>query len=116
MSFQITNGHNNPTLKRAETPTATGDNYLTHSRGFASWAFTRDHKRVGMMFLVSIAACLYLGATFAFLDSHGTDPPGAHHYERDDGQDMVSALSVTKNADHTTSPECTTARSRCTGR
>jgi cytochrome c oxidase subunit I len=51
----------------AQQPPATQDNYLTQARGFASWAFTRDHKRVGIMFLVSVAACLYLGATFAFL-------------------------------------------------
>lgn len=51
----------------AKQPPATQDNYLTQTRGFASWAFTRDHKRVGIMFLVSVAACLYLGATFAFL-------------------------------------------------
>ena len=51
----------------ADVPAAAGDNYLTHTRGFASWAFTLDHKRVGIMFLVSVVACLFLGATFALL-------------------------------------------------
>ena len=28
------------------------DNYLTHTRGIASWIFTLDHKRIGVMYLV----------------------------------------------------------------
>ena len=51
----------------AEAPGAAGDNYLTHSHGIMSWAFTLDHKRVGIMFLVSTVLCLFLGATFALL-------------------------------------------------
>ena len=35
-----------------------GDNYLNHSRGFASWAFTVDHKRIGIMYGISI--CTFL--------------------------------------------------------
>ena len=30
------------------------DNYLTHSRGFLSWALTLDHKRIGLMYMVSV--------------------------------------------------------------
>jgi cytochrome c oxidase subunit 1 len=44
-----------------------GDNYLTHSRGFLSWALTLDHKRIGVMYLVSILSALLLGGTFAML-------------------------------------------------
>ena len=32
------------------------DNYLTHDKGFASWAFTLDHKRIGVMYLASVLA------------------------------------------------------------
>jgi cytochrome c oxidase subunit 1 len=38
-----------------------GDDYLTHSRGFLSWALTLDHKRIGIMYLVSILASFALG-------------------------------------------------------
>jgi cytochrome c oxidase subunit 1 len=43
------------------------DNYLTHTRGFLSWALTLDHKRIGMMYLVSIMASFLLGGIFALL-------------------------------------------------
>jgi cytochrome c oxidase subunit 1 len=43
------------------------DNYLTHPRGLRSWLFTLDHKRIGVMYLVSIAAALLLGLVFALL-------------------------------------------------
>ena len=31
-------------------------NYLTHETGWKSWAFTLDHKRIGVMYLIAIAA------------------------------------------------------------
>ena len=49
----------------AEPPAS--DNYLTCTRGIASWAFTLDHKRIGIMFLVSVVASMGLGAFFATL-------------------------------------------------
>jgi len=48
-------------------PDAGGDNYLTHSRGIASWLFTLDHKRIGVMYLISIMASLFLGGVFAII-------------------------------------------------
>lgn len=47
--------------------TATGDNYLTHSRGFLSWALTLDHKRIGVMYLVAVLGSFLLGGVFALL-------------------------------------------------
>jgi len=44
-----------------------GDNYLSHRRGFLSWALTLDHKRIGVMYLVSILAAFLLGGIFALL-------------------------------------------------
>ena len=79
----------------ADEPVATSDNYLTHSRGFASWAFTLDHKRVGMMFLVSVAACLYLGATFALLIRTELTLPGPTIMNETTAK-IVSALSITE--------------------
>jgi len=46
---------------------AAGDNYLTHARGIGSWLVTLDHKRIGVMYLVSILAAFLLGGIFAIL-------------------------------------------------
>jgi cytochrome c oxidase subunit 1 len=43
------------------------DNYLTHSRGFLSWALTQDHKRIGLMYMVFVLSAFLLGGTFAVL-------------------------------------------------
>jgi len=43
------------------------DNYLTHSRGFRSWIFTLDHKRIGVMYLYSILTALLLGGILAMV-------------------------------------------------
>ena len=43
------------------------DNYLTHSHGIASWIFTLDHKRIGVMYLVSVLAAFLLGGVVAML-------------------------------------------------
>jgi cytochrome c oxidase subunit I len=45
----------------------TPDNYLTHTRGIASWIFTLDHKRIGVMYLVSVLVAFLLGGIFAML-------------------------------------------------
>src|SRR5690606_5734647 len=41
--------------------------YLRAERGIASWLLTRDHKRIGVMFLVTTAASLFLGGIFALV-------------------------------------------------
>jgi cytochrome c oxidase subunit I len=41
--------------------------YLDEPRGLGSWLFTRDHKRIGVMYLVSILAAFLLGGVFALL-------------------------------------------------
>jgi len=43
------------------------DNYLTSSRGILSWLFTLDHKRIGVMYLISILSAFFLGGMFALL-------------------------------------------------
>jgi len=42
-------------------------NYLTCARGIASWLFTLDHKRIGVLYLVFILASFFLGGIFALL-------------------------------------------------
>ena len=46
---------------------ADSDNYLTHDKGFLSWALTLDHKRIGVMYLVSVLAAFALNGTFALV-------------------------------------------------
>ncbi|MGD0382795.1 MAG: cbb3-type cytochrome c oxidase subunit I [Thermoguttaceae bacterium] len=41
--------------------------YLKHPRGLLSWLFTLDHKRIGLMYMVSILAAFLLGGVFAML-------------------------------------------------
>ncbi len=43
------------------------DNYLTCRQGIASWAFTLDHKRIGVMYLVSVLSAFLLGGIFAMV-------------------------------------------------
>ncbi|MEI8373628.1 MAG: cbb3-type cytochrome c oxidase subunit I [Planctomycetota bacterium] len=43
------------------------DNYLTHSSGISSWIFTLDHKRIGVMYLISVLVAFLLGGLFAML-------------------------------------------------
>lgn len=44
-----------------------GEHYLNHGRGVWSWLSTLDHKRIGIMYLVSILAAFLLGGVFALL-------------------------------------------------
>jgi cytochrome c oxidase subunit 1 len=43
------------------------DNYLTHDKGIASWVFTLDHKRIGVMYLCSVLTAFALGGFFALI-------------------------------------------------
>jgi cytochrome c oxidase subunit 1 len=43
------------------------DNYLTQGQGIGSWLFTLDHKRIGVMYMVSVLAAFFLGGVLAML-------------------------------------------------
>ena len=43
----------------------TTDNYLNHTRGFKSWAFSLDHKRIGLMYMMFVLTAFLLGGVFA---------------------------------------------------
>ncbi len=45
-----------------ETP-----NYLNAEYGWKSWLFTKDHKRIAVLYLISISIMFALGGVFAFL-------------------------------------------------
>jgi len=42
-------------------------NYLNNNYGIASWLFTKDHKRIAILYLVSITAFFFLGGMMAVL-------------------------------------------------
>src|SRR5512139_122361 len=42
-------------------------NYLTDGYGLKSWLLTKDHKRIGLLYLLSVSAFFVLGAVFAGL-------------------------------------------------
>jgi len=46
---------------------AASHNYLDASRGWKSWIFTLDHKRIGVMYLIGVTASLFLGGIFALV-------------------------------------------------
>jgi len=41
--------------------------YWNATKGWKSWAFTVDHKRIGMMYLIAILTAFFLGGVFAIL-------------------------------------------------
>jgi cytochrome c oxidase subunit 1 len=43
------------------------ENYLKASRGIMSWIVTLDHKRIGIMYLVSVLLAFLVGGVFALL-------------------------------------------------
>ena len=55
------------TTAKATGPAPVPNNYLTHSKGVWSWLFTLDHKRIGLMYLVSVLGAFFLGGVFALL-------------------------------------------------
>ena len=42
-------------------------NYITEKKGLMSWLFTLDHKRIGIMYLVSIFAAFAIGICCNFI-------------------------------------------------
>jgi cytochrome c oxidase subunit 1 len=59
---------------RAATPL----NYLNVEYGWRSWLFTKDHKRIALLYLISITFYFFIGGAFAVLMRiHLIDPQGA---------------------------------------
>ncbi len=67
----------------APPKSAESDNYLTHDKGVTSWIFTLDHKRIGVMYLVSVLAAFALGGLFALLVRTELLTPGKTIVEHD---------------------------------
>src|SRR5262250_531251 len=54
-------------MNAATTETETYEDYLNVDYGWRSWLFTTDHKRIGLLYLVSITLFFFLGGLFALL-------------------------------------------------
>ena len=55
------------------------DNYLTHTRGFLSWALTLDHKRIGLMYLVGVLSAFFVAGVLALVVRTTLLTPGTLH-------------------------------------
>ena len=42
-------------------------NYLNEKRGLASWLFTLDHKRIGLLYMGTVFTFFLVGGVFALL-------------------------------------------------
>jgi cytochrome c oxidase subunit 1 len=60
MSTSVNSGH-------GPSGSAADDNYLHHGRGLKSWLTTLDHKRIGVLYLISVLTSFFLGGLFAML-------------------------------------------------
>jgi cytochrome c oxidase subunit 1 len=70
------------------------DNYLNNSSGFASWAFTLDHKRIGVMYLFSILSMFFVGGLFATLIRAELLTPGDSFTSPDTYNQMFSLHGI----------------------
>src|SRR4029079_19728168 len=77
-----------PTISQHnDKPVYPAVNYLNADRGVRSWLFTLDHKRIGIMYLVSVLVAFLLGGIFAMairLELTTPEPTlmGANTYNR----------------------------------
>ena len=74
----------------APHPSPASDNYLTHDKGFLSWALTLDHKRIGVMYLASVLCAFALGGTFALILRTELLTPGKTIIEHDTYNQMFT--------------------------
>jgi cytochrome c oxidase subunit 1 len=66
------------TIDVPEVPTGSRVNYLNAQYGVKSWLFTTDHKRIALLYLVSITLMFFIGGFFAVLMRlHLIEPQGA---------------------------------------
>ncbi len=76
---------NNETIiesPEAELNTFPSPNYL-EQKGLASWLFTLDHKRIGVLYLISITVAFFLGGIFALVIRLELFKPGGQYMTAD---------------------------------
>ena len=69
------------------TNTLDRTNYLNATKGFMSWFWTIDHKRLGLMYMWSVIACFILGGLFA-MNIRLTLMPGAVDFAAQTAEQM----------------------------
>ncbi len=76
-------------------------NYLNADKGIWSWMTTVDHKRIGIMYLVSVMTAFLLGGVFALLVRLGSVEPQAHavRLRAGNGGDVQPALHAARRDD-----------------
>lgn len=74
-------------------PPGTG-NYLTVGRGISSWLLTTDHKRIGLLYLVSVTVMFFLGGLAATILRVKLIEPGPWLISADTYNKMFSAHGV----------------------
>ena len=62
---------------------AASTNYLHHEKGLWSWLTTLDHKRIGVLYLISILISFGLGGFFALLVRLELFSPGMDYFTQD---------------------------------
>src|SRR5688500_12955015 len=67
---------NPATMMTSHASPVTHKNYLNADKGLISWLLTRDHKRIGLMFLASVILFLFVGGLFALLVRLELTTPG----------------------------------------
>ncbi|MCB0394852.1 MAG: cbb3-type cytochrome c oxidase subunit I, partial [Bdellovibrionales bacterium] len=60
-----------------------GSNYLNHEKGIWSWLTTLDHKRIGLMYFITISVFLLVGGIFALLLRLELMHPGKQYFGPD---------------------------------
>jgi cytochrome c oxidase subunit 1 len=70
-------------MTTAATTTPAGVNYLNCSRGILSWLGTLDHKRIGIMYLVSVLTSFFLAGMLALVVRTELISPGQTIIDQD---------------------------------
>jgi cytochrome c oxidase subunit 1 len=68
--------------------------YLNHEHGVASWLLTKDHKRIGIMYLVVVTLAFFLGGLFATVIRLELTTPAGDLLSHDDYNKMFTMHGV----------------------
>src|SRR5437868_10602745 len=59
-------------MATAVVPLPERENYLNKEYGIKSWLLTTDHKRIALLYLLSITFFFFIGGFFCVVDPFGT--------------------------------------------
>ena len=62
---------------------AVGENYINHEKGLKSWFTTLDHKRIALLYFVSVMTFFLVGGIFALLLRLELFAPGGQYFTGD---------------------------------